>query len=228
MVEAMNEFVDISKTYQGVRTALSSALKDLDGVTVSDEEGNKHLTDVRSTLADMDANFGKEIAYLEKHADWQNFTVAFFGETNAGKSTIIESLRIIMEEQSRASRLHANATEVAASEAKFAREAEGLIRDLHAGYEDYEVRVADLAAQVKTLATSSRRAQEAAQLGIEQAKNETMKMAQELAVAQHETARAIHQAADTLRLGAKRFWVGLVVGVVAGAVAGAAIGMLFH
>lgn len=38
---------------------------------------------------------------LESNAEWQTFTIALYGETNAGKSTIIETLRIVLGEQSK-------------------------------------------------------------------------------------------------------------------------------
>jgi len=38
---------------------------------------------------------------LDKNAEWNSLTVAFYGETNAGKSTIIETLRIIMGEKTK-------------------------------------------------------------------------------------------------------------------------------
>lgn len=38
---------------------------------------------------------------LENNAEWQTFTIALYGETNAGKSTIIETLRIVLGEQSK-------------------------------------------------------------------------------------------------------------------------------
>lgn len=223
----MSEFVDIAETYQGVRTAISSALNGLDGISVDNEEGNKHLADVRKTLSEMEATFNKEIAYLEKHADWQNFTVAFFGETNAGKSTIIESLRIIMNEQARASLLRANASDVAASEAKFAREAEDLIHDLQGAYEDYRSRLSDLAAQIRDLEMSSQQAMDGARKGVKQAEHQAMLITQELAVAQKETARAIHDTALALKLAAKRLWLGLGAGFFVGAAACAAARVLF-
>jgi len=42
-----------------------------------------------------------QIVALEKHANWDRFVVAFYGETNAGKSTIIETLRIFLKEPSK-------------------------------------------------------------------------------------------------------------------------------
>lgn len=40
-----------------------------------------------------------EIKELEQLSEWDVFTVAFYGETNAGKSTLIESLRILLGEE---------------------------------------------------------------------------------------------------------------------------------
>lgn len=42
------------------------------------------------------------IAALEQNAEWDIFTIAFYGETNAGKSTLIETLRILLEEPAKA------------------------------------------------------------------------------------------------------------------------------
>lgn len=213
----MNELDDMSRTYQSVRAALSRALVDLDGIAVTDERGNQHLADVRKTLAEMDAKFNTEIEYLEKHADWKTFTVAFFGETNAGKSTIIESLRIIMDEQTRSSRLRDNAAMVQEREAQFAREADGLIRDLHTAYEGYEVQLAGLATQIRDLAASSRRA-------IHAAKQEALQTRQQLTVVEQGALLATQQAAKTLKLAMRRLWIGLGIGLAVGAACGAAIG----
>ena len=46
-------------------------------------------------------DFKMEIEKLENASEWDKFCIAFFGETNAGKSTIIESLRIIYDEETR-------------------------------------------------------------------------------------------------------------------------------
>lgn len=42
-----------------------------------------------------------EIHSLEDQAEWNTFVMAFYGETNAGKSTIIEALRILLKEPSK-------------------------------------------------------------------------------------------------------------------------------
>ncbi|XLZ69847.1 hypothetical protein ABT364_25485 [Massilia sp. SR12] len=38
------------------------------------------------------------IESLKRNAEWNTFTIAFYGETNAGKSTIIETMRMMLQE----------------------------------------------------------------------------------------------------------------------------------
>lgn len=40
-----------------------------------------------------------EMTHMLQHTVWDNLVVAFFGETNAGKSTIIETFRVLYDEQ---------------------------------------------------------------------------------------------------------------------------------
>ncbi|WP_241829667.1 AAA family ATPase [Helicobacter pylori] len=39
---------------------------------------------------------------MKNNEEWENFTIAFYGETGAGKSTLIECLRMFFKEQSKA------------------------------------------------------------------------------------------------------------------------------
>lgn len=56
----------------------------------------------------------KELESLKNNEEWEKFTIAFYGETGAGKSTIIECLRLFfrepgkMDQQERFKRLYAN------------------------------------------------------------------------------------------------------------------------
>lgn len=43
----------------------------------------------------------KNLESLDKNSEWDTFTIAFYGETNAGKSTLIETLRIILKEKNK-------------------------------------------------------------------------------------------------------------------------------
>ncbi|MGB4488788.1 MAG: hypothetical protein WBI95_25280 [Pseudomonas veronii] len=97
----MSKAQDFSKLYARVASDIATALEDVSRLDVSNDKGNAHLASVKEKLGEMKLRFDSEITYLEKHAEWDNFTIAFFGETNAGKSTIIESLRILFEEKKR-------------------------------------------------------------------------------------------------------------------------------
>lgn len=43
----------------------------------------------------------EELVSLEANSDWKTFNIAFYGETNAGKSTLIETLRILLDESTK-------------------------------------------------------------------------------------------------------------------------------
>lgn len=42
-----------------------------------------------------------ELEKLKEFSEWKRFTIAFYGETNAGKSTLIEALRLLLKEPSK-------------------------------------------------------------------------------------------------------------------------------
>lgn len=52
-------------------------------------------------LSKMQQIIVNEYDSLKKNTEWNRFTIAFYGETNAGKSTIIESLRILLGEETK-------------------------------------------------------------------------------------------------------------------------------
>lgn len=77
----------------GVRNvirALETQAADADVESVQNE--------ILAALSLMQARVAGKQEELRASADWKDFTVALYGETNAGKSTIIESLRIHLDE----------------------------------------------------------------------------------------------------------------------------------
>jgi hypothetical protein len=57
----------------------------------------------RDLLNELNSNITSELDKLKANSEWDTFTVAFYGETNAGKSTIIETLRILLAEPQKVS-----------------------------------------------------------------------------------------------------------------------------
>lgn len=52
-------------------------------------------------LENIQKNIDSKLDSLRQNAEWDTFTIAFYGETNAGKSTIIEALRIYFKEKTK-------------------------------------------------------------------------------------------------------------------------------
>ncbi|ASD67585.1 hypothetical protein [Pseudoalteromonas piscicida] len=70
----------------------------------SDGELNKAQGDARDKIAKMQGSLKSKLDELETNSEWSTFTIAFYGETGAGKSTLIETLRILLSESSKSKR----------------------------------------------------------------------------------------------------------------------------
>jgi len=197
----MNKTKDFPQLYQDVRQSLSHALTDLSDITVDDEEGNQHLDEVRKSLEAMNASFKEEIDYLGRHAECEKFTVAFFGETNAGKSTIIESLRIIFNEQARQQLIDANKARIQDLQVRFSQDSECLVAELRRHGGVFENRLSNLSCQINALAETSR-----------QANQRAIQVATEASPLQ-------------ARVASTRFWIGLLSGLLAGLAGGFGLGI---
>ena len=109
---------DIKDKYEAVGNMLDDALAKSQSIRLNGEEENAELTAIISTLEDINSEFKLEIDKLEASSEWDRYCVAFFGETNAGKSTIIDSLRIIFDEEQRRAELAKQEKEYVAALAK--------------------------------------------------------------------------------------------------------------
>lgn len=92
---------EIKEKYTTVSELLEEAVNKAESVKVVGEEENAELAAINSTLKEINDAFKQEISKLEASSEWDKFCIAFLGETNAGKSTVIESLRIIYDEEQR-------------------------------------------------------------------------------------------------------------------------------
>ncbi len=140
-----------SDLYKSVGAEVSDALLALADVEVSSDKANRHLDKMRADLRAMQAQFAGEIAYLEEHAEWDQFSIAFFGETNAGKSTLIESLRIVFDERARRDRVQRRTEELSTAQDEIWRDADRLTAAVGHQFRIYAEEVAQLRRDVVSL-----------------------------------------------------------------------------
>lgn len=86
-----------SEIYQCINAELAVIVEALNKPT-NDATLDKAQADALEQLAQRQAALHARMAELEKNAEWNTFTIAFYGETGAGKSTLIETLRILLQE----------------------------------------------------------------------------------------------------------------------------------
>ena len=153
----MSKAKDFSKLYAQVASDLAMALDDVSSLDVSNDKGSAHLANVKGKLSEMKARFDGEISYLEEHAEWDQFTIAFFGETNAGKSTIIESLRILFEEKKRQALIKKNQATASDIEAVFSEKSDELIDELSTRYISFCEDIASLGDDIGALVNQTQR-----------------------------------------------------------------------
>ncbi len=108
----MNTGQEFSRLYEDVSKSIAAAITEVADLKVEHKDGKQELSNMMERLRGIQARFDGELDLLEQHAEWEKFTIAFFGETNAGKSTIIESLRILFNEDSRQKLLQQNAQDI--------------------------------------------------------------------------------------------------------------------
>jgi len=76
-------------------------------VTSPDQNVAEAQLALRGLLSGVQEELDERLGRLREHGEWDTFTVAFYGETNAGKSTLIETLRILLGEQRKTARRQA-------------------------------------------------------------------------------------------------------------------------
>lgn len=132
----MNTSDDFNRLYDDVGRNIEQTLADIAGLHVENEDAKKQLNAMTAQLQILQNTFNQKLAYLQEHAEWDKFTLAFFGETNAGKSTIIESLRIVFDETSRRQLLQNNQNDLQKAEQELREHLTQLRDDLGRIYSD--------------------------------------------------------------------------------------------
>ncbi len=97
---------------------VEKSIKDLQKIFENTDGGDERLKKFNQKALELFKNLEseslKELESLKNNEEWKKFTIAFYGETGAGKSTLIECLRLFFKEpgkidqQERFKRLYAN------------------------------------------------------------------------------------------------------------------------
>jgi gas vesicle protein len=96
--KSFKNYSDYRNVYSNLIENVDEVLNDISKIDIQHIEVKAKNEEVQSKLKDLRDSFVDDLRKLDKNVVWDRFTIAFFGETNAGKSTIIESLRISMHE----------------------------------------------------------------------------------------------------------------------------------
>ena len=92
---------NIQNFYEEISSNLHKAINELNELPSSGTKVSSTIQNTQNKLRDLQKKFDDELQFLKQNSEWNEFAIAFFGETNAGKSTIIESLRILLNDPSR-------------------------------------------------------------------------------------------------------------------------------
>lgn len=96
---------EFGNLYRDIAATIDVASSDISMLEINHEDGRQKQKELLAELQAVRQSFREGLRLLEEHVEWDKLTVAFIGETNAGKSTIIESLRILLDEESRQAEL---------------------------------------------------------------------------------------------------------------------------
>ncbi|WP_120930404.1 GTPase [Helicobacter pylori] len=87
--------------YLGVEKSIKDLQNIFKNADDKDEKLKKSNQEALEVFQKLESESLKELESLKDNEEWENFTIAFYGETGAGKSTLIECLRMFFKEQSK-------------------------------------------------------------------------------------------------------------------------------
>jgi hypothetical protein len=87
--------------YQQIKDELELVVRSINGMS-TDEALREAKSNAKSALDYYQEDLNKQLQDLQKNSEWDRFIIAFYGETGTGKSTLIETLRIVLNEPTKA------------------------------------------------------------------------------------------------------------------------------
>ncbi len=90
---------------KNIYLGVEKSIKDLQSIFKNTDDKDEKLKQFNQEALEvfqkLESESLKELESLKNNEEWENFTIAFYGETGAGKSTLIECLRMFFKEQSK-------------------------------------------------------------------------------------------------------------------------------
>ncbi|GAA9994459.1 hypothetical protein VN1199_05190 [Helicobacter pylori] len=83
--------------YSGVEKSIKDLQNIFKNTDDKDEKLQKFNQESLKVFQQLELKSLKELESLKNNEEWENFTIAFYGETGAGKSTLIECLRMFFK-----------------------------------------------------------------------------------------------------------------------------------
>lgn len=87
--------------YSGVEKSIKDLQNIFKNTDDKDEKLKRFNQEALELFQKLESESLKELESLKNNEEWENFTIAFYGETGAGKSTLIECLRLFFKERSK-------------------------------------------------------------------------------------------------------------------------------
>ncbi|NHB13704.1 hypothetical protein D2C76_01500 [Helicobacter pylori] len=91
----------MKNVYLGVEKSIKDLQNIFKNADDKDEKLKRFNQEALELFQKLERESLKELESLKNNEEWENFTIAFYGETGAGKSTLIECLRMFFKEQSK-------------------------------------------------------------------------------------------------------------------------------
>lgn len=99
---------EVESKYTEYLSALKQTYSSISGIKTKEDELRLLKEKIENALCKMISEAAYESKVAIKTMTWDNLSIAFFGETGAGKSTIIETFRILLKEKGRSESLKNN------------------------------------------------------------------------------------------------------------------------
>ncbi len=90
---------------ENIYLGVEKSIKDLQSIFKNTDDKDEKLQqfnqEALKVFQQLESKSLKELESLKHNEEWENFSIAFYGETGAGKSTLIECLRMFFKEQNK-------------------------------------------------------------------------------------------------------------------------------